>query len=97
LADEGHRLIAPVRAAVAFVAGLIGAGLLLRGVDDWGLGFLCAAAALVAFRARVSALRRVETALAIALVLAGAVGGRPAEGLGAAIVAVLLIEPMRIF
>ena len=85
-----------MRALIAFVAGVVGAGLLLRGVADWGFGFLCAAAALAVWRAQLSPLRRVEAVLAITLVLAGAVRGHSLDGAIAAAIAALAIELMRI-
>ena len=86
-----------MRAIVAFVAAVIGVGLLLRGVGDWGLGFLCVAAALIAWRTHLSPLRRSEAALAIALVLISDMRGHPFEGACAAAIVVSLIELARIF
>ena len=86
-----------MRAGLAFVAAVIGAGLLLRGVADWGLGFVCVAAALAAWRARLSPLRRVEAALAVSAALTGAARGHALEGLCAAALVVCLIELARMF
>ncbi len=86
-----------MRATLAFIAAVVGAGLLIRGIVDWGCGFLAAAAALAAWRERLSPLRRIEAALAVALVLFGAARGHPIEGTLAAAIAVGLIELARIF
>jgi hypothetical protein len=85
-----------MRSLFTFVAALVGAALSLRGVADWGLGILCAAAALVAFHARFSPLLRVEAALAVAAALTGAVRGHEVEGVCGAAVAVLAIVLLRI-
>lgn len=82
--------------AVAYVALVAGAGLLIRGIVDPAVGFFAAAAALAAWRARLTALRRLEATLAAALVVVGAASGDPIEGAGAAAIAVLLIELMRL-
>lgn len=42
-----------LRIALAYVAGVIGVGLVIRGVGDWGLGFgVVAVLVLWGFRAR---------------------------------------------
>jgi hypothetical protein len=82
-----------MRSALAFV----GAGLAIRGVADWGVGFFAVAGALIAWRARLSPLRRIEAALAVALALVGAARGHPLEGTLSAAIAVGLTELARIF
>jgi hypothetical protein len=80
----------------AFVAALISVAPSLRDAADWSLGFLCAAAALVAVHARFSPLLRVEAALVVATALTGALRGHEVEGVCGAAIAVLTIELMRI-
>jgi hypothetical protein len=93
-----RRRAGPVRrvvgalAVAAYVFAVVGLGLLLRGFADWGCGFLCAAVALVAGLVAATPLRRIEVAVAAALVFAGAAQGHWAEGAGAAAIAVLAIE-----
>ncbi|MGA2495269.1 MAG: hypothetical protein ABSF67_20395 [Roseiarcus sp.] len=84
-----------MRACLAFVAAVIGAGLTIRGVADWGLGFFAAATVLIAWRARFSPLRRLE--LAIVALCAVAALFHPVDAALAAVVFVALLELMRIF
>ena len=86
-----------MRAIVAFLAAVVGSGLLRVGVVNWGLGFLAVGAALAAWRARLTPLRKIEAALALALVLTGAAHGHPLEGTLSALIAGSLIELARIF
>ncbi len=86
-----------MRAGLAFVAAVVGAGLLLRGVAGPAFCFFTAAAALIACRVSATPLRRIEVALAAALTLAGVAQGHPIEGAGAAAIAISALELMRIF
>lgn len=86
-----------MRAALAFVAGVIGAGLMIRGVVDWGCAFLAGAAALAAWRALWTArtpLSRVEIAL-VALCGVAAIF-HPVDAALAALVGFAALELMRI-
>lgn len=85
-----------MRAGFAFVAAIVGLGL-MRAAPDWGVAFLCAAVVLAAWRARVSPLRRTQIAFAAALIAIGALRGHPIEGALAAWIVVSAIELMRIF
>jgi hypothetical protein len=86
-----------MRAIVAFVAVVAGAGLLIRGIVAPALGFFAAAVTLAAWRFAPTPLAKIEATLAAALVLAGATSGHPGEGAGAAAIVFGLIELMRIF
>ncbi len=83
-------------AVLAFIAALIGAGLLARGVIDAGFGFLAIAAALAAWRATATPLRKIEIVVALGLTLTGATQGHAGDGGGAALVVILLIETARL-
>lgn len=85
-----------MRAVIAYIAAIVGLGL-LRAAPDWGIAFLAVAAALAAWRARVSPLRRTQVAFAAALIAIGALRGHPIEGALAAWIVVSAIELMRIF
>jgi hypothetical protein len=84
-------------AAVAFIVAIVGVGLLVRGVVDYGIGFLCVAVALAAWWMATTPLRKIEVAVATALTLAGAVQGHWIEGLWAAAIVVSALELMRVF
>jgi hypothetical protein len=86
-----------MRVMMAYVAAIVGAGLAIRGVMDAGLGFLGAAATLIAWRVAATSLRKVEVAVAAALTAAGAVKGQWIEGAWAAAIVVFALELMRFF
>jgi hypothetical protein len=86
-----------MRALVAFVAAIVGAALLLRGVADWGLGLFAFAAAIAAWRFVATPLRRIEVALAAGLTIVGVAQGHVVDGVCAAAIVVSLIELARIF
>jgi hypothetical protein len=86
-----------MRAGLAFVATVIGGGLLLRGIVAPALDFFVAAAALIAWRIAASPLRKIEVALAAALTSAAAAQGHVFEGAWAAAIVVSALELMRIF
>jgi hypothetical protein len=83
-----------MRPIIAFLAAVIGAGLLIRGVADWGLGFLAAAATLAGLRARLTPLRKIEAALAVGVVVA--VFCRSVDGALGALALLLVFQLMKV-
>jgi hypothetical protein len=83
-----------MRMALGFLAAVIGAGLMLRGVADWGAGFLAVAAALAIWRARLTPFARIEAALVAALLISCMAA--TADGALAALVILAAFELMRV-